>query len=326
MAAKARGIDLPTFSPYSTKYAGYPIVRGKLSVDLGYKIDQGALEAQNTVFLDQLTFGERVDSPTATQLPVLFAVALLKNSRGEISINLPIAGSLNDPQFSVGSIVVQVLVNLLKKAVTSPFTLLASVFGGDAGDLSTAEFAPGTAELLPDALPRLAKLSEALESRPELKLDLAVHVDTALELGDLRRARLMARIHAERRRKAPATETFDADPRRWDEKDYAQSVQRVYDDTPITNKPRSVVGAAKKIPIADMEALLLSAITVSEAEWLELAQERAQSVRKVLADKIPTDRVFTLAPHITTSQAPTESPAPTAAGSCLAACVTFTLH
>lgn len=326
IAAKARGIDLPTFSPYSTKYAGYPIVRGKLSVELSYKIDQGALEAQNTVFLDQLTFGERVDSPTATQLPVLFAVALLKNSRGEININLPIAGSLNDPQFSVGSIVVQVLVNLLKKAVTSPFTLLASVFGSGVGDLSTAEFAPGTAELLPDALPRLVKLSEALESRPELKLDLAVHVDTALELGDLRRARLMARLHAERRRRAPAAEAFDADPRRWDEKDYAQWVQRIYDDTSIAHKPRNVAGVATKIPIADMEALLLSAITVSDAEWLELAQGRAQSVRKVLADKIPTDRVFTLAPHITTSQAPTESPAPTAAGSCLAACVTFTLH
>lgn len=64
-----------------------------------YRVDGGKLQADNQVFLDQLTFGERVESPEATKPPVLLAVSLLKNARGEIDVNLPISGSLDDPQF-----------------------------------------------------------------------------------------------------------------------------------------------------------------------------------------------------------------------------------
>lgn len=111
-----QGIDLPRLTSYSVKYAGYPILKGKLSMDVKYKVDDQKLAASNHLFLDQLTFGERVDSPTATKLPVLLAVSLLKNSRGEIDINLPISGTLDDPKFSVGGLIVQVIVNLLTKS------------------------------------------------------------------------------------------------------------------------------------------------------------------------------------------------------------------
>lgn len=123
-------MDLPRFTTYSAKYVGYPIKRGKLSLDVQYQIKDRALQASNRVVLNQLTFGDKTDSPDAVKLPVLLAVALLKDSRGNIDINLPISGSLDDPQFSVGGIIVRVLVNLVVKAVTSPFTLLASAFGG----------------------------------------------------------------------------------------------------------------------------------------------------------------------------------------------------
>ncbi|MFY1845497.1 DUF748 domain-containing protein, partial [Achromobacter dolens] len=130
LKASAKGVDLPRFNTYSAKYVGYPIKRGKLSVDLEYKIKDRALLATNHVVLNQLTFGDKTNSPDATKLPVLLAVALLKDSRGNIDINLPISGSLDDPEFSVGGIVVRVLLNLVVKAVTSPFSLLASAFGG----------------------------------------------------------------------------------------------------------------------------------------------------------------------------------------------------
>ncbi|MGZ8981843.1 MAG: DUF748 domain-containing protein, partial [Burkholderiaceae bacterium] len=127
---RTKGVDLPRMTPYSVKYAGYPITKGKLSMDVKYKVEDQKLQASNHLFLDQLTFGEKVDSPTATKLPVLLAVSLLKNARGEIDLNLPISGSLDDPKFSVGGIIVQVIVNLLGKIVTAPFALLASAFGG----------------------------------------------------------------------------------------------------------------------------------------------------------------------------------------------------
>ncbi|MGH6622835.1 MAG: DUF748 domain-containing protein, partial [Burkholderiaceae bacterium] len=125
-----KGVDLPRLTPYSVKYAGYPIVKGKLSMDVSYKIEDEKLNANNHLFLDQLTFGEKVESPTATKLPVLLAVSLLTNSKGEIDINLPISGTLNDPKFSIGGIIIQVIVNVLTKIVTAPFALLASAFGG----------------------------------------------------------------------------------------------------------------------------------------------------------------------------------------------------
>ena len=327
LTAKARGIDLSPFSPYTTKYTGHPITRGKLSVEVSYKINQGKLDAQNEIFLDQLTFGERVDSPTATQLPVVFAVSLLKNSRGEINIHLPVSGSLNDPQFSVAGLIWQMLGGLIKRAVTAPFTALASMFGGNGGDLSTVEFIPGSAELLPDALPRLAKLAQALEDRPGLSLDIAAHADTTLELGDVRRIRLMAMMIAERRKSASSSDAFDPDPKKWTEPDYAQWMQRLYDQTAIANKPKNVLGMSKKIPVAEMQTLLLAAIKVSESDWLALAQERVQAVQKILSEKVSSERLFALAPAISASAASAASAEPPPQpGTCLSACAIFTLH
>jgi|GEM_PF-4198084 len=328
LTAKARGIDLPTFSPYSAKYAGYPIVRGKLSMEVSYRIEQGRLEAQNSIFLDQLTFGERVESPKATQLPVLFAVALLKNSRGEIKLHLPVSGSLNDPQFSVGSVVGKALFNLVKKTISSPFTLLASIFGSGEADLSSAEFIPGTAELSPEALPRLEKLAQSLKDRPALKLDLAVHIHTHLELGEWRKSQLMERLLAARHQDGAASDSFDPNPRHWSEKDYALWLQRLYDKTPIIQPPRNALGLRKQIPATEMETLLLATIVPGEAEWQELAQQRAHTVRSILSAQIPSERMFTLSPVISRAippSAPDSSSAQTSP-ECSSACVVFSLR
>ncbi len=159
LKAAATDIELPPMSPYAMKYAGYGIEKGKLSVDVRYRVERRKLSAENHVQLNQLTFGEKVDSPTATKLPVLLAVSLLKDRHGVIDVNLPISGSLDDPQFSVGGLIVQVIVNLLTKAVTAPFTLLAAAFGGGE-ELSHIEFAAGTAALSPEAI------REARRARP----------------------------------------------------------------------------------------------------------------------------------------------------------------
>jgi hypothetical protein len=147
--ASVKDFELSSVSTYAAKYVGYGIEKGKLSAQLGYKIEDRKLTATNQVFLDQLTFGDKVDSPSALKLPVLLAVSLLKNSRGEIDLDLPVGGSLDDPQFSVGGIVVKVIVNLITKAITSPFALLGSIFGGNAEELAWLDFEPGFARLGP---------------------------------------------------------------------------------------------------------------------------------------------------------------------------------
>ena len=119
--------------PILMKYVGYGIERGKLTFKVKYKVENRKLDAQNQIILDQLTFGEKVESPTATKLPVLLAVALLKDRNGVIDVNLPISGSLDSPEFSVGGIILRIIINLITRAVTSPFALLGAAFGGGSG-------------------------------------------------------------------------------------------------------------------------------------------------------------------------------------------------
>jgi Domain of Unknown Function (DUF748) len=133
ITATAHGIELTHLTPYSAKYAGYPITKGKLNVDLHYMLDNDQLRANNHIFIDQLTFGDHVENDTATKLPVKLAISLLKNSRGEIDVNIPVSGSRSNPEFSIGSVISHAVLNLITKAVTAPFTLLASAFGGEAG-------------------------------------------------------------------------------------------------------------------------------------------------------------------------------------------------
>lgn len=141
-----KDIDLSSASPYSGKYVGYTIHKGKLSLDLKYLIDKKKLDSQNDVFIDQFTFGGSVDSPDATSLPVKFAVSLLKDRHGKINLDLPVTGKTDDPEFSVWKIVVQILVNLVTKAATAPFSLLAALYPG-ADQLGNVEFEYGRAEL-----------------------------------------------------------------------------------------------------------------------------------------------------------------------------------
>jgi len=151
ITGSANGLELTRLTPYSAKYAGYPIEKGKLSMQVSYHVENQQLKAENSITLDQLTFGEHVDGPNVTKLPVMLAVALLRDNQGRIAINLPISGSLSDPQFSVGGIIFKVFVNLITKAVTSPFALLGSIFGSSE-ELSYVEFKPGLAVLTPPAM------------------------------------------------------------------------------------------------------------------------------------------------------------------------------
>ncbi|MFL9815441.1 DUF748 domain-containing protein [Stutzerimonas sp. VN223-3] len=171
IATSFRQVELTTLSPYSSKFAGYRIRKGRLDLDLHYRIQQGQLNAENKVVLQQLQLGEQVDSPEAVDLPVRLAVALLKDSRGTISIELPVQGNLNNPQFDVMPIVWQTLRNLIARAVKAPFKFLAGLAGGDQGDLSQVLFAPGSSDLDQQARGNLDTLAHALQERPVLRLE-----------------------------------------------------------------------------------------------------------------------------------------------------------
>lgn len=308
--AKATGIEMSGFTPYSGRYVGYVIEKGKLSVDVHYMVKDGQLVAENNIFLDQLTFGKKVDSPNALSIPVGLVVALLKNSRGEIDINLPVKGSLNDPEFSIGGVIVKVLLNLITKAATSPFTLLASLFGGGE-ELSYVAFEPGRSTLTPEAEKHLETLSKALRDRTGLKLELAGASDPTGEAEGLKRARMVNRVKAQKATELARqgkTSGGVADISLTPE-EYAKYLERVYKAGDF-KKPRNLVGLAKTLPVEQMEELIIANTSLDPGAMERLAQDRGIAVQAWLVEKggIDQARVFLLAPRVG-AEAPKGAPA-----------------
>ena len=173
IAVDFKRIELTTVTPYSGKFAGYRIKKGRLNLDLNYKINNGQLNAENKVVLEQLQLGEQVDSPDAVDLPIRLAIALLKDPDGKIDIELPVSGDLNNPEFSVAPIIWQTLKNLVLRAVAAPFNFIAGLAGGGTDvDLGQVPFSAGSSELDKGAQGTLNTLADALKERPGLRLEI----------------------------------------------------------------------------------------------------------------------------------------------------------
>ena len=296
--------DMAPLSPYAGKYAGYAIERGKLSMDVAYKIDaQGRLEATNQVILNQLTFGQPIASPSATKLPVKLAIALLKDRNGVIDVNLPISGSLNDPQFSVAGVVGRLILNLIVKAITSPFALLTGAAGGGAGpDMNAIEFRPGTATFTDASAAALDKVATVLKDRPTLQMTITGSADAQAEGADWQRETIESRLrtlarddalHAGAPASAPATLTPAT---------HSALLKTLYKQTRLPDKPRNLVGLAKDLPDADMEALLMKNVAVTDEAMRQEALARAIAVRDALVAKgIASERLFLAAPALHTA-------------------------
>ncbi len=299
IAADAREIELNPMSPYSVKYVGYGIERGKLTFKVKYKVENRKLDAQNQIILDQLTFGDKVESPTATKLPVLFAVALMKDRNGVIDVNLPISGSLDNPEFSVGGIILRIIINIITRAVTAPFSLIASAFGGSGGDeLSYIEFADGRANLTQTAEARIKTIATAMNNRPALKLDISARVDPVNDRDGLQQTSIERKVKAQKIKELvrQGTAPKSVDDIRVDKTEYERYLKAAYSDESFP-KPRNIIGLAKDLPVSEMESLMLKHAAVSDDDLRELANRRAQAVRDALltSGQVTADRLFIVA-------------------------------
>jgi Domain of Unknown Function (DUF748) len=191
-----QNVDLTPFSPYSGKFAGYELARGKLFLDVAAKLNGDKVDMANVVTLTQFTFGAATNNPAATKLPVRLGVALLKDTAGKMVIDIPVAGNLGDPEFRIGRVVWRVIGNLLAKAATSPFSLLGAMFGGGGDELAFQEFAAGSSELAPENVAKLATLTKALGARPGLSLEIAGSFDPAADSFALKQQLLAKQVRA----------------------------------------------------------------------------------------------------------------------------------
>ncbi|WP_044563499.1 DUF748 domain-containing protein [Azospirillum sp. B4] len=166
-----RNVEFPDLSPYTVKFAGRRIARGRLDVDLRYTVDGGKLNGANRVVIRDIKLGDRVDVPGALDLPLDLAIALLKDEEGRINVELPVSGDIHDPRFDVGSVIRAAAADLLTNLVTAPFRALAALFdGADADQLDHIDFAPGRADLEPPEREKIQHLAQALAARPQLAL------------------------------------------------------------------------------------------------------------------------------------------------------------
>lgn len=290
------GIDLSPYTPYSAKYLGYELDKGQLSLQLAYLLENNALKGQNKVEIKQFTFGDSVQSPNATKLPVKLAVALLKDRQGNINLDLPVEGSLDDPQFSLGGIILKVLGNLLREIVSSPFKLLGNLFGGGEA-LQYLAFEPGRTDITPAGLEKLSTLAKALTERPGLNLDIQGQVDPETDTNALRhdlfeKQLKAAKLKSMRRALPPEQIVVSAEERQ-------QLVKQAYKIATFP-KPRDEKGNLKKLEPTEMEKLLITAIEIDNDALRELAFERAINTKNHLVEPggIAAGRLFVVEPEV----------------------------
>ena len=297
-------IEMSPFTPYSGKYLGYVLDKGKLSLDLSYRLSKRHLEAENRVRFNQLTLGDRVESPDATSLPIGLALSLLEDRDGVIDLDLPVRGNLDDPEFSVGGIVLKMLVNLVKKIITAPFAALGSLFGGGE-EMGQVDFAAGASVLAPEQHERLDKLAEALYQRPGLKLDIQGEVAAEKDGEGLRQRRfdellVAAKIQDRVKKNLPVQPREEMAVSDAEYESYLAAAYAAADFP----KPREADGRIKELPLEEMEKLLMTNIHVTENDLRQIAAERAATVKDYLlgTGKVAPERVFLKEPASVTEK------------------------
>lgn len=277
------GMDLRPGGPYSGRYVGYELSKGKLSLDLKYKVSQKILEAENLVHVDQLTFGEKTNSPDAISLPVPLVVGLLKDRKGQIEIDMPIRGNLNDPDFKYGKVVLSTLFNLLTKVVASPFSLMGKLVPGGGENeegLQFIEFQPGSASLSDEDMKKLEALETALDERAGLRLDVKGTFDTTVDRAALQAMKLHDQLFemSGKPRKMMGSDGDALSP-----KDEQRLVEKLYAKLPPPD-PATTSAKTSQPTIEEMKLRVAAAIAISDAELAALARQRAEVVRNLLLE------------------------------------------
>jgi hypothetical protein len=296
--ASFRNIELPVFNPYSGRYAGFAIARGKLTTDFHYRIDKRALNADHHVRIDQLQWGEATDSKEKVSLPVRLAASLLKDKDGVIDLDLPVGGTLDDPSFRIWPLVWKVVGNVLTKVITAPFRLIGSLFGGGE-DPQLIAFAPGQATLDPAAADALARIAKGFAGREDVNLEIPAGAGLRTDAEAIARTALEQAVLVPRPGKPPLAADYAAlsEDRRHDR------LKAVY-KRKLGKNPTFPDGKEDRAArIAQMESELAASFAPATAALAQLGQARASAIRNALLGEagVPAERLF-----LSTALEPTE--------------------
>lgn len=311
-----KSVELTSVNPYSGTYAGYYIDKGQLSLSLNYKLDQNKLKGNNHLVIDQLKLGKPSNSDLATSLPITLAIALLQDRNGVIDLGMEVSGDLDSPSFSVGSIIMTAITNVITKAVTAPFTFLAGLIGSDE-TLDKVSFAAGQFSLSEDEQKSLDKLASALLDRPMIKLSVEGEVD-AINDSQAIAERIMKRKLAKLANIEFSVLPNDLSPSQFPTQGpLADALVKLYEQevkAEPTQIKDTVIAEAKDAPLSDDEIttrwhialynLSVKAQNVNDGMLGNLAQERAKAVKAYLVDvkEIAPERIFLLESRVSLTQ------------------------
>ena len=280
-----KNIAMQNFTPYTAKFIGRELDSGKLDLDLKYNIEKSNLEAKNSVTINKLKLGEKVQSPDAVSLPLELAIALLEDSSGVIDLNLPISGNIDDPQFSIAPIVFKAFVNLITKAITSPFSLLGSIFGFDENEIKNINFEFGEDKVTPIQKETLDKISKILTKRPNLALKLIPSYDEQKDLEALQKVSFEKIIDS----KIPNKDNKDYQAK------YIDLLENLYNkygknakdlkQTYIKNEKLEA-----KSYIKNLEKFIISKQEVEKSQLETMAKNRIINIQKYLLEEKKIDK------------------------------------
>lgn len=285
-----RNMELTTFNPYSGKFAGYNISKGKLSTELKYHVEDRKLEATHHIVIDNLEFGDKTDSKDAAPIPLKLAVALLKDRHGIIDLNLPVSGTLDDPKFRLGPIIWKALLNLLTKVVTAPFAALGALFGGGE-ELAFVDFPAGSPELPVSQAEKLNTLAKALIERPQLKLSVPLTVVSAEDSEAIARATLQGKLPPGTATEPPKDDAAKRQRIAVLEKVYKEVTRSAPNYAPETQTDKGIDYDAR---LKFLEQSLIDRLKPDDAALTALAQQRARAVQDTLLanTELNPERVF----------------------------------
>lgn len=292
LALKFSNIELTTFNPYSGKFAGYAISKGKLSTAMEYRVEERKLDAKHHIVVDNLEFGEETHSKDAAPIPIKFGVALLKDRHGVIELDLPVSGTLDDPEFRLGPLIWKAVVGLLSKIVTAPFAAIGALFGGG-DELAFVEFEPGSAALTEESTKKLGTLANGLAERPQLKLNVPNTIATSADSEVVAKQALATLIPP-----VDTSKPFD-DVAKRKRLDAFETIYRARMKT-MPVYPAEI--QASKDPNLDarlgfVQSALLDTLKPTPAALDALGQQRAAAVRDALLSnkELNPERVFIVA-------------------------------
>jgi hypothetical protein len=289
-------MDMTSLTPYTIKSLAYPVVQGKLNWNGNFVTEEYVLDAKNTFFVQQFELGEQVESPDAVSVPIKLGLALLQDGNGDLTLDVPVRGRLDDPQFRLGGVIFKAIIGIFSKIATAPFALIGSMFGGGE-DLSHLDYAPGQFQLDADGVKKLDTVVTALDKRPKLRVFVSGLVDPVTDRSTLENQAFMRRLKVQK-----YTDDKDAfenvEEVTIPEGEYEEWLFEAYKETP-GDKPRRF-GMVVKPSLEEMEQAVRQEVSVQEDDLLELANQRARGVQQYLLEtgKIAADRVFVTSPKL----------------------------